>query len=402
MTIRKQPADFIVREVLAADLLRAATPDRGRKPHALYELQKESLTTPDAVRALARALRVRERDVSYAGLKDRHALTLQHVTVAAPPGPGPAKLVDGPGWSARLLGWIERPLAAAAIDHNDFQIVVRDLTPAGAAEMGRRASLLRCAEDDRADRLLLVNYFGDQRFGSARHGRGFAALHAVRGDFETALRLAIATPARKDTGLRRRFTRLAAERWGDWPGLASDLPPCPERRAIERLAAGAAFDEALGALPAFLRTMLVESYQSHLWNDTARRLVRGLGGSVITAEDPFGELLFPSPDSVPPSLRTLSLPMPAPGVTLAEPWKPAAEETLRAEGITLESLRPPRSAGLAFGAADRPLFVQVSGMTLAPAEPDDLAASSARLKRTVRFGLPRGAYATVILRALGQ
>ncbi len=404
MTIRKQPSDFIVREVLAEDVARAIATSRGNRRHALYELRKESLTTPEAAAALARTLRVRPQDVSYAGLKDKHARTTQHVTAALRPNAPAPPLADGPRWTARFLGWLDHPLAAVAIERNEFDIVVRDLPPTAVAEMDRRAAILRTGEGDHGSRLLIVNYFGDQRFGSARHGEGFAARHMVRGEFETALRLAIATPARKDTGLRRRFTRLAAQSWGTWAELAATLPPCPERRAVERLAAGAGFDEAIGALPRFLRMILIEAYQSYLWNQTAHRLVSGLapptdapGARIIAADDRFGTMLFPAPSLVPEPLRCASVPMLAPGIRLTEPWGAAAQAVLQAEGLSLDNLRLPPSVGVTFGSAERPLFVEATGVRLDPPEPD-----GPRLKRLVRFALPRGAYATVVLRALGQ
>lgn len=49
---------------------------------------------------------------------------------------------------------------------------------------------------------------------------------------DAALRLAVGTPARKDLGVRRAFTRTCAAKWGQWKALAAELPPCPERAII--------------------------------------------------------------------------------------------------------------------------------------------------------------------------
>jgi tRNA(Glu) U13 pseudouridine synthase TruD len=53
-----------------------------------------------------------------------------------------------------------------------------------------------------------------------------------------------------------------------------------------------------------------------------------------------------------------------------------------------------------FGEAPRGLFAEAAGFALDPPTADELFAD--RLRRSVRFELPRGAYATVLLRALGQ
>jgi tRNA pseudouridine13 synthase len=402
MTIRRQPQDFLVSEVLRAEVLGLLRPSGGS--HALYLLDKQSRTTPDAVAALARALHVPAGQVAYAGLKDKHARTRQHVSVplaARPPEArhaAPAPALSDLNWSATLLGTLPRAIAASDIDHNAFDLVVRDLTPAALSEMDRRAALLR----DGAD-LLIINYFGDQRFGSARHAGGFAGAALVRGDFEHALRLLIGTPARKDSGPRRTLTRALASRWGQWPALAAELPRCPERRAVEALATGATFAQAFAALPNLLQVLSVEAYQSHLWNAAARSLAADAadraGTESLRTDDDFGEMVFP-PAPAARELEHLRMPAPAPGVEPCPPWGEALTAALASEGLTFDDLRIPGLRRPAFGAAERPLVVRAMGIDLSPPARDDLAGK--RPMRRVRFALPRGAYATVVLRALGQ
>lgn len=400
MTIRRTPADFEVRERLAPGFeLRGRA---GAGPHAVYALTKTSLTTPQAVEMLARALGRRGPEAGYAGLKDKHAVTTQHVSVPwmreqAPPG-GSA----GPGWRADFAGWSDRPIDASSIGGNTFRLIVRDLSRAACDEMDRRAALLR-TPDAPVGSLLIVNYFGDQRFGSARHGRGFVATALIRGDFETALKLAVATPARKDTGKTRTFTRMAATGWGEWKQLAQRLPRCPERRAIERLAAGGDFREAFATLPYFLQSLYLEAYQSHLWNATARRLAEQVGGGQQTlhTEDDFGPMVFPYAAAVDKPWRGVVVPLLARRSPLADPWGSAAAEVLKGEGIGLDDLRVPGLKRPFFGEAPRMLFVAADRFELARPEPDELSGAK-RLKRSVSFDLPRGAYATVVLRALGQ
>lgn len=405
MTIRRQPQDFLVSEVLRAEVRDLLRPSGGS--HALYLLDKESRTTPDAVAALARALHVPAGQVAYAGLKDKHARTRQHVTVplaARPPearntDPAPAApAISDQNWSATFLGTLPRAIAASDIDHNAFDLVVRDLTPAALSEMDRRAAILR----DGAD-LLIINYFGDQRFGSARHAGGFAGAALVKGDFEHALRLLIGTPARKDSGPRRTLTRALASRWGQWPALAAELPRCPERRAVEALAAGATFAQAFAALPNLLQVLSVDAYQSHLWNAAARALASDAAARAraepLRTDDDFGEMVFP-PVPAGRELEGVRMPAPAPGVEPCPPWGEALTAALAAEGLTFDALRIPGLRRPAFGAAERPLVVRAMGFDLSPPARDDLGGK--RPMRRVRFALPRGAYATVVLRALGQ
>ncbi len=409
MTIRRQPEDFRVEEVLTGTTLQTLAPDWSRAhPHAVYRVTKTSLTTPEAASRLAGALGVRWAMVEYAGLKDKHAVTRQHLGVRAESEDDARSMperVEARGLVAERIGWSSAALDASAIACNRFEIVVRDLTRERARRMGDRADAL-CVEDSTGLSLQIVNYFGDQRFGSARHGAGFVAASLVRGDFEQALRLAIGTPARKDTGAKRIFTRELASRWGQWKRLARELPGCPERAAIESLAQGLGFDRAFASLPHFLQQMCVEAYQSHLWNRIAASLAREIAQKAdvqtIDADDDFGVMAFVRPGAVDERSRSIEIPTLGPATRLVPPWGAHAERVLRDEGLRLDQLQIPGLRRPEFGEAPRPLFVRASQFDMSVAQADEFDERGLRGKRSVRFELPRGAYATVVLRALGE
>lgn len=420
MTIRRTPQDFRVDEVLSPEFLANIRQEPSHPAaFALYRLTKASLTTPEACALFARELRVRPGDVQPAGLKDKHACTTQHVSAAfrtAQSNQRAPRTAGGPAWSAELLGWIDAPIDSSAILRNRFVIVVRDLSVQASQEMSRRAALLRT---DRG--LEIINYFGDQRFGSARHGEGFVAPHLIRGDFENALRLSIATPARKDSGSKRRFTRVAASRWGDFPGMLNDLPRCPERRAIEHLVAHPGdFRGAFATLPMFFQQMCVEAYQSLIWNAVTRGLSERIAAELPTpaaptpdhprvkpapaalrTPDDYGELVFPVASALSDRWRQLDVPILGKASRLLPPWDEIAVSVLEQEGITTDQLQIPGLRRPYFGEASRALVVASERFTMSEHEHDELSGGK-RVKRTLSFELPRGSYATVVLRALGQ
>jgi tRNA pseudouridine13 synthase len=392
MTIRRLPGDFRVREKLREGVGRAltATPEPGRV--AVWVLTKQSLTTPEATAKLARALGVGPSAVTHAGLKDKHAVTEQHVCVR-----GDGERTEGPGWVARRVGFAARDLTAADIECNEFEIIVRDLGRPACAEMRDRARVLRGGSDG----AWFVNTFGDQRFGSARHGAGFAAAHLVKGEFDEAVRLLIATPARKDTGTRRTFTRMAAARWGEWAALAAELPGCPERAAVEVLAGGGSDREAFAALPHFLQEMCVDAWQSHLWNEAAQRLVRGAGaGERAELADRGGTHLLAAARAA--ELAEVMMPLPGPGMEMREPWQGVMEAVLREAGVSVEELRVPGLRRPRFGSPERPVLACARGFTLEGPRDDSEVSGRGRLAMRVRFELASGSYATEVLRALGQ
>lgn len=370
---------------------------------AIYRLEKSSLTTPEAAARLARALGVRAGEVVHAGMKDKHALTMQHVSVRAKTSSsadGFTARVEAPGMRATLLGWSTAPIGASMLEANRFEIVVRDLTRQASERMARHAAALMLTPDS----LLITNYFGEQRFGSARHHQGFAAARLVRGDFESALRLLIATPARKDTGARRALTRAAAAHWGRWHDLLASAPASPLRRSIETLASGGSFAEAFAALPMIEQRMCVDAYQSWLWNKAAAELVRGAFGgdspAVVEVGTDFGALMFVRASDVPPEMAGLVTSLPRKGASIEGRWADAVDVVLESEGLTLDSLEIPSLRRPRFDRGDRSMFVRASNFSLSPPVPDAFA--KGRLARTVSFCLPSGAYATTLLRSLGQ
>ena len=405
MTIRRTPEDFRVEErttdAFRASLVAEWDPSH---PFAVYTLEKSSLATPDAVGFIARDLKVARTAISAAGLKDRHAVTSQTITVdtAALRG-SPPRFLSDELWRLSAVGFAPRAAEGSIIAANHFTLVVRGLDKRAADEMVRRAAVLADAHGD----LLFVNYFGDQRFGSNRHGKGWVGRALIEGDFETALKLAIGTPARKDSGPTRALTRALAEHWGDWAAALAKFGRMPERASIETLARGGSFKDAFAALPKFTQEICVEAYQSHLWNAIARELSDALAEQTaqraFEADDNFGPLIFPRAAALTPAFRELPIPVPSPRAIMPECLSEIVAGILADEGVTLETLRIPGLQRPFFGGGDRAFVARARHWSISPPGPDEFAGNSpANLACTVQFELQRGSYATVLLRALGQ
>ena len=128
----------------------------GEGDHLYVRVEKRSLTTPDLVRLLAREARVNERDIGYAGLKDRNAVTTQWLSLpqsAAPPDawqlPDGVQVVEASRHNNKLR--------TGHLRGNRFQITLTGLEPGALA----RAQAIV----DELSRSGLPNYFGGQRFG---------------------------------------------------------------------------------------------------------------------------------------------------------------------------------------------------------------------------------------------
>lgn len=148
--IRQQPEDFLVDEVLGFG------PD-GEGEHWLLHIQKRNSNTVWVAKQLARLAGVPPRDVGYAGLKDRHAVTTQWFSVWLPGR-------EAPDWQQINSDEIQllaasphsRKLRTGTLQGNRFQLIIRQLK-GERVEIENR--LKRIAKEG------VPNYFGDQRFG---------------------------------------------------------------------------------------------------------------------------------------------------------------------------------------------------------------------------------------------
>src|SRR5687767_2797002 len=123
MKVKRLPEDFEVAEL--TDVVPGAT---GR--FGFYRLVKRSVGTPEAVETVLRAWKLPRRALSFGGLKDRHAITRQHLTIEG----GPPRDLEAGAVRLEHLGRLDRPFTAKDLRGNRFRIVLRDLSgPALAA-----------------------------------------------------------------------------------------------------------------------------------------------------------------------------------------------------------------------------------------------------------------------------
>jgi tRNA pseudouridine13 synthase len=143
------PEDFLVDELPAY----AAS---GKGEHQYVRARKRLLTTPELVRRLARACGVNERDVGYAGLKDKHAVTTQWLSLCTKTVISP-ELDLGPGVELVEVTRHDNKLRTGHLLGNRFTITLVGVHADALARAEAIAARLR------ADGL--PNYFGAQRFG---------------------------------------------------------------------------------------------------------------------------------------------------------------------------------------------------------------------------------------------
>lgn len=391
MKVKVRPEDFVVEEVLTTAICREPAAFR------VYRLRKRAWDTFDLLDALARRLRVRRGDISLAGIKDRHGDTTQHVAI--PDHAGLPDEVSADNFALTAAGFLPRPLSARAMRGNRFRITLRDI-PSGQAAAVRGAA-------DSVGRDGFPNYYDDQRFGSARHGRGFMGKAIFLGEREQALRLFF-EPSRWDPPRERAFKVAVLEHWGRWREV-QDQAFGPYRKVLQVLATESferSYTRALAAIDRDRLQMALNAYQSFLFNEIlARWLTRCQAAAemaLLRRRYMVGEMVFPSrlPVEQREQFGTLKLPVPAVDSVMTDPTiRAVVEEVLTDEGIRLDHLRVRKIPGLAVQATVRSAWVLPEALTATEPEPDELYPDRWRI--TLDFFLPRGAYATVLIKRLG-
>lgn len=312
-TLRGEAADFRVQELPAYAPL-------GEGEHLFIRLRKEGHTTAHVMRELCLQLGVRDRDLGVAGLKDRHAITEQWMSVPAKYERALANFVlEG----VDILETSRHPqkLGLGHLRGNRFVIRVRDAI--NLAEAAQTLQLL--AEKG------VPNYFGPQRFG-------LGGLNAEEG-----LRVMRGESALKDPRVRR---------------------------------------------------FLVSSVQSAVFNAfLSRRIERGLfagllHGDMAKKHDTGGVFLVEDPEIESP--RAARGEISATGTLFGKKIKPLTHEAGELEREVLESFSLTVGAFSSRRGDRRLTRVFPSECELTPQEDG----------YTVSFALPKGSFATSVLREL--
>ena len=390
MKLKRLPEDFLV------DELSQVTPASGE--FALYRLTKQSIGTPEVINSVVDRWKIPRRRISYGGLKDKHALTTQFVTVHH----GPRKPLAQKLFELEYLGQVSRAFTASDIDGNRFTITLRDMT----VEEVERAET--AAEDVRRDGL--PNYFDDQRFGSLGSSGEWIAKPWCLGDWERTLWLALADPHRDDRSDDKKQKAILRDHWGRWVECKQALDRSHRRSIVTFLADKEAAGKLIDFRGAFcnlnidLRGLYLSAFQSALWNRMLTRRLKENAApeSVIPFELKSGPACFvsafsSSSDSEAAPLED-ELPLPSARGKLEEgPTLDLLNAVVAEEGLEKRQLRVKYPRDSFFSKSCRKTVIAIPELDFESAD-DELYPKRQKVK--LAFDLPRGSYATILVKRL--
>lgn len=406
--IKRKPSDFIVREITNRE-------EKAEGKYLIAELMKENWETHSVIREISRRLGVSRNRIGFAGTKDKNAVTTQKISIwdMHEEELDRVKIADV---ALKKLGRSNKPVSLGDLYGNEFEIVIRGID---GAEEELKAKIAACSREI-AGAGGVPNFFGVQRFGINRPITHVVGKRLIRGELKEAVMsyLADIFLAEGEDAKRARMLCQGGQ-------LKEGLRQMPsflryEKAILNELVKTGTepdFLAAFSALPADLQKMFVHAYQSYLFNlvlssrmEQDIPLNEALVGDVVCFRNEFG---LANPDKVERvtegKIEGINrLIQHGRAFVTASVFGYATEfaagvageierKVLEACDVELNEFyikdMPKMSSKGTRRAILAPVKLSAEGVT-----GDDMNPARKRMKLKLRFFLPKGSYATVVLR----
>jgi len=273
------PQDFIVEEIPKEGAVR--TIDLSDENRALggegstyyADLVKIGVSTLEAKEQLANALGIDEKNIGYAGIKDKLALTSQVISMRGISDPKKIASVYSDNFFLKNITRGKGVIVNGDLKGNRFTITLRladPITPALKAELEQK--VVDAKQDG------FWNFFYLQRFGTPRLLSHLLGRMLLVGDYEGVVKTVLTHTSAREIPYFIAIRREIEEKWGDWQSIESILTPFPSNLTHELVLArwlAAHPGDFLGALrtiPDQIR-LWIYAYASFLFNKKLSELI---------------------------------------------------------------------------------------------------------------------------------
>jgi len=394
--IRQSNEDFFVDEV-------PLHLPSGEGPNTWIHLEKNGRTTLDVVLDIARELHISRKRTGFAGMKDRSAITKQWLCIS---NITPEELPDFNEvlHNVKILEikQNQKKLRMGQLKGNKFKINIRNtINPEEDKELAEKVlESLKITG--------VPNYYGYQRFGEVRSTTHLVGKCLVEGDIKKAVDTYIGNPNEEEHNQPYEARKLYDE--GKLQE-AYDLMPKSmryEKSMIKELMIAQNkhgeivekdYIKAIESLPKPLKRMFVNAYESYLFNKIVNERAKiGIdkyfeGDIIIDKEEHWVHEI--NQDTIVDDLNSFKLNPTAPllgsKVPLAEGKQGDIErKVIEEENITKESFECPKTPKLGSHGVRRSVRFKIEDTHVEKIE-DGIS---------VEFFIPKGCYATAVLREI--
>jgi tRNA pseudouridine13 synthase len=380
-TIKDSPEDFLVEEI-------PSYLPCGFGEHCYLIIEKRGITTLEAISRIAKKLKTPERDIGYAGMKDAVGVTRQTVSIQ--------RLTPEKAFSLELDGVrvisAERHSNKLKVGHlkgNRFCVVIHGVSDAAAELVPAIVAILK--------KRGVPNYFGYQRYGAQGNSHLIGAA-IIKRDWRGCVDRLIGDPhAVRD---QEWSAAICAYHQGELDKALRLFPRhCrSERDVLQRLVARPGeYEKAFSAVHPRLKKMYLSAFQSFLFDAAVSQRIEGIdelmtgdlaikhvNGACFLVEDAAAEQGRAAAFEISASGPMFGCKMKRPEGAV---WE-LEHQILEQGGVDLPAFDLP--GGLRMEGERRPLRVPAG----------EISWSVSGEAVTLEFTLPKGSYATSLLREI--
>jgi tRNA pseudouridine13 synthase len=374
--LKSKPEDFIVEEVMpdgtVLELDKQLSKSDGDGSFTHFILQKKDWSTSSAIHEMGKRLGIGQKRFSFAGTKDKTAVSTQLVSVYDVP---KEKLLSLKIKDISINGaWLAPDkVRMGALLGNRFTIKVENAAEGSTTTVEKIASEL----DGR-----FPNYFGEQRFGSTRRNTHTIGLKMLKAGFKDAVTTYLCDSGGEQNPQATEARKALAES-GDYRQALQDFPKHLrlERKLISHLQQHPDdFKGALKGLPRPTLLMFIHALQSDIFN---RMLSRRIKEGELEPEK--GEYYCGETDAFPDiSIFQDSGWVVGKLIGYESPINDSERAMLEELGIEKDDFRMQEMPEIASKGTYRTLLAPIKHFSFS--------------SDTFRFTLPAGCYATVLMR----
>jgi tRNA pseudouridine13 synthase len=398
--IRTKYEDFYVEEIPESE-------PSGTGPNTWFFIEKVGRDTLDVVLDVARELHIDRKRMGFAGMKDKRAVTRQWLCVANSKVEEIEKLEDKL-YKVKILKIMqnEKKLRIGQLIGNKFRLIIRDTD-----DPQRDSEVANEILDELLERGV-PNYYGWQRFGKKRSNTHLIGKALLENDLKKAVDAYIGNPYDEEPEHIKEVRTLYDD--GKWEESLEAMPRGMryekmmlktllkemKKKNVEDIASleEHSYRRAISSLPKPLRRMFVHAYQSFLFNKAVSERARlGIdkyveGDIIVDNEEHLVHEIGDDIDKriknfeVHPTAPLFGSKVPLAGGKLGE----MEQKVLDEEGVTLEEFKVPKMPKLGSHGLRRAVRFKIW----------DASAKATDEGVLVEFSIPKGCYATSVLREI--
>ncbi len=385
MKLKQLPTDFIVEEIPNIRVTQEID------DQTIFLLEKKEIDTYNAINSIAKKLQIPLSEIGYAGLKDKHALTRQYISI---PTHYKVQNTKIDALNIQLVGYHRKKIKIGDLKGNRFTIIVHDIKNSELDDVFEIAETI--------SRTGVPNYFDSQRFGSVIKEE-FIAKHVIEKDYEQAVKLYLTASFESEPRRIKDEKSKILAGWNDLHNMSGGDKVFAI--IIKEYLRTNSWLAAYKKIPANLRKMFVNAYQSYIWNECIKEVLKTCVDEkkLYSIDYAAGSLTFYETLSenemqhIPPAFRTVS-----DMAIFSDFEKQVIDFVLLNQGIRLVDLNIESETGNFFKSQARPIIVIPENFFISDPVKDELndIKRPSKFEIGVSFSLPKGSYATIVTKHL--